>query len=86
MNFKAGDIVTIEGDHEDVVFRIHSIRWDDYYGPWGKCNKGKRWLANGVHIGKSYHGTWMNQFHLELCVLHNPICRFKRLKKFNMTK
>lgn len=84
--FKAGDIVTPEGDHEDVIFRIHSVRWDDYYGPWGKCDKGKRWLASGTHIGSKYHGAWVNSFHLELCVIYNPICKFKKLKSFSMTE
>ena len=86
MAFKAGDIVTPEGDHKDVIFRIYSVRWEYYWSLGGIRSDEKRWLATGTHIGKKYHGTWVNQFHLDQCVLYNPICKFKKIKQFSMTE
>lgn len=87
MNFKAGDLVTPEGDHKDVIFKIHyPPKFRHYYGLWGNKSEEKRWLASGQHIGPKYYGTWVNEFHLELCVLYNPICKFKKIKKFSMTE
>lgn len=86
MMFKVKDIVTPEGDHKDVIFRIHSVRWDYYWSLAGIRSNEKRWLATGTHIGKRYCGTWVDQFHLEECVPYNPMCKFKKIKSFSMTE
>ena len=84
--FKAGDIVTPEGDHKDVIFKIHRSRLDYYWSMGGNRSDNKLWLASGEHIGLKYRGTWVHQFHLEDCVLYSPICKFKKVKKFSMTE
>jgi len=83
MNFKIGDTVTPNGDHEEVIFKIIGKPRIGHYFNGGQD---KKWLANGVHIGRRYRGTLTNNFHLENCVMYNPICKFKKLKRFSMTE
>lgn len=86
MNFKKGDIVTPKGDHEDIIFKISSVRWDNHYGVWGIKSKDKSWLACGQHIGKMYRGTYVSEFHLgnDLFVHYNPLIIKMKLKPFKL--
>lgn len=84
MNFKKGDIVTAKGDHEDIIFKISSVRFDNHYGVWGFRSADKSWLACGQHIGKKYHGTYVSEFHLGFCELYDPFKKKMTLKPFKL--
>lgn len=85
MKFKKGDIITPIGDGKEIIFQLTSdAKLDFYYGPWGSPSSDLRWLANGRHIGTRYTGIFINQFHLQECVLYHEFGLYKNIKKFSM--
>jgi len=84
MKFKKGDIVitkALPGQPEEdrLVFKLHSNPRLKEYEYYKVC-----WVASGIHIKGRYAGTLVTCFHLNNCVLYDPLGIKREVKEHKL--